>query len=223
MPKRKESLEGLLARDSLQARTQLYLRLLYSDAAERELNRAVIEVLPAPTQALLKSLDRGRISREREARIRNLAGFIRRGSPALAKFLGEELFLKCIDAFANSFYFWEGKGRTLVEAFCLFCFDKKIINRQEGRDLAQLTGVASGLLANVNRSSPWSDHVLRISRDAKGALAEESFECRGDLLSYVNSEFDDRCAYRGTGILHVIRVTKAGKSSVSVTCMSLRA
>jgi hypothetical protein len=222
--RRAKSFERLLREDSLQARTEVYLRLLYSRIAWGALRRVHADQLPAATYRLIENIDKDRISGEREARLRNLASFIRRGTPSLFELLGEAAFAEQIVAFADSSDFWKGKGRTLVEAFCLFCVRGKRLATEEGRDLAKLTGIASGILSDPRRASPWANTLHRRFDPPRGGLvAEESFECGGDLLSYVDGRFDVRHVYsKARRKLHVIRVTLSEKEQLELSCLGLK-
>src|SRR5579862_4952673 len=176
------TIEELLNEDDVQARMALYLRLLYSepDAAAARTALAAGRAAPA-TLAVLRGLDFERLQVERRARLSQLILHLGKQSQPLWVALGGET-RAVVSAFANSPLFWQVRGRTIVENFCLFAHERL---EADGRpflaDLAELVGTMSALMAGLGPSSPWRDHDVPgvALPDAEGG---ESFVARFDLI-----------------------------------------
>ena len=172
--------------DSPLARTALYLRLLYSprqaEAFRRELEEAP-DGMPPATAALLRTVDFTRLAIEQSARARNLLFRLKELSPSLFRIFANDSDLAMVSSFCDSDDFWEPKGRTLLESFCLFAAGRLSgAGGETDAALARLWGVMSGLQAAPASASPWSNASLR-HNPAPDVHVEERFVSRWPLLT----------------------------------------
>jgi hypothetical protein len=149
--------------DSVESRSALYLRLLYSpryaDCARRSLEDDSHR-LPQQTAELLRTLDFERLGIEQRARARNLAHQLGMSCKSLFALLSDDVRISLVRRFCDTEEFWTGRGRSLAENFCLVAF-REFSERRERflADVARLDGVLSGLVEAPGRPSPWPEVV----------------------------------------------------------------
>lgn len=125
-------------------RTQTYLRALYGVVDREDLDSFL-------------SLDKQRLQVERDARVRNWVAQLRRACPRVAAVAGAN-FGQLVSSFASSVLFWEVKGRTLAENFCLHLHGHLSPEFEYLSDVAQLDGVISGVC--TGKASPWPPSAI---------------------------------------------------------------
>lgn len=151
------------------------MQLLYSGVSSRN--------------GFLAGLDTDRLDVETNARRRNLRKNLKDDSLFLKKAVSDAELLKMVDHFTRSPAFWEFRGRTLFENFCLcICEDDPGLNLKL-QALAELDGTVSGLSVS-NEFSPWKTH--RFVREE--VSASEEFTLPFDLIAPTHKEI--ACSYR---------------------------
>ena len=167
--------------DTLSARNDLYLRVLYSPGCSARLGDVMKHhpaSLPAATRAFLEAIDPALLALEQVARRRGLLHHILRELPSLKWLFSAEALATLAATFVESDVFWQSRGRTLGENFCLFCVEQSgcPMSLLE-RDLARLLGVIAGLSAAPDKPSPWSTTQghQRVEGMLPGSVAGEMF------------------------------------------------
>jgi hypothetical protein len=145
---------------SVEARVELYLRLLYSGTCAARAEEAHLvgrDAVSDEVAEFLRGIDFARLRIERSARIRNLAhALLTDFSPALRERPKAERVMFAA-LFADTAAFWEGRGRCLKENYALFLFGSyQKDGRHSWADLVRLEGVLAGLGASHGEPSPWS-------------------------------------------------------------------
>jgi hypothetical protein len=179
------SVTELLATDTPVARTELYLRLLYSDASADAARTALAAAaVGGPTAAMLQQIDWQGLDVERRARRRNLFAQLVRRSPTLMGAIGEPLLRPLLDAFTNDDAFWSGSGRTLLENFAFAVHDRL---RRDGfdyeADVLVLEALISGVHSDSDLPPPWTCWDRWAGPiEVQGAEHAESLVTRWQLL-----------------------------------------
>jgi len=157
--------------------------MLYSEAAATLVvdSHSFSTKIPTATLELLAGLDHERLNVERNARLGALNRALAASLPALYDLLTIDDAKVRLRRFANTDDFWSGTGRTIGEAFAIFLAasaDLPIVVRE----MAQLAGVMSGLVAAPMANSPWPNvrHVNR--HDDSMSIHAEQFETRHALV-----------------------------------------
>jgi hypothetical protein len=166
----------LLQADTARARTELYLRLLYgSRICEEVLAFAARhpERVPATTRAVLGTIDPALLRLEHRARRRNLARHLLRAAPSLALAFEEAVLGEMVEAFTDAPEFWDARGRSLAENFCLFAWERTGPAASFGRDVLRLCGIVTGQSVRPE-GSPWGAEGREPS-PLPGAVALETF------------------------------------------------
>lgn len=116
---------------------------------------------------------------EQQARHRNLFNFLKMSNPPLFLVL-EEFQLKTeVSEYCDSDNFWQFQGRTLLENFCLYIYNKpSYMNKVFIREVAKVSGIISGLFQAYRDNSiisPWKNRVQFFDTQSQKTV-EESFE-----------------------------------------------
>ncbi|MFB4373320.1 hypothetical protein RAC92_07040 [Agrobacterium sp. CR_3] len=149
--------------------TKLYLRMLYSEkyivAAKRVLeSKNGSEIV----NRFLRTVNFEILALEQAARTRNLMRHLLRAAPSLNIAVEENLRYQMVREFIEGGAFWESRGRSLTENFCVFAIEAFMDHLTDfGRDTIKLGGLVSGILTSNGRPSPWADTTF-------GKLASES-------------------------------------------------
>ena len=215
---------ALIGRDSAEARTDLYLRMLYSPRyalAAQALAQSGDAGMPAATRAFLTTVSFERLRIEQAARTRNLAVALAAGCPTWSSFFDARERFRWISAFADSDAFWRARGRSLPECFALFLFER---HSRAGdvlpADVARLDGVIAGLAAAPAAESPWQAVAQHESRVIDGKHGER---LRSEWpLVRVGALADAATLRRATPASShfVITVTVEPDRSLTVECVS---
>lgn len=162
---------------------RMHLRVLYSADLTKEAP-SIESLSTASYRQFMETFDCERLIVERRQRIADLIGHCRRQCEALWRAAGDERLANFMSAFAGDESFWEPRGRSLSENFCLFATARFTASGEEGlADLARLVGVVCGLSAAPDQQSPWPSAKpapahLRTPR----VVATEAFVSSFDLL-----------------------------------------
>jgi hypothetical protein len=178
-----DTIRTLIQNDAVQARMNLYLRLLYNEGdADIARIAAARGQAPPNTLAILRQMDFERLKVERRARINQLMIHLGKQCGALWSALPKDLLRPLVSEFANSEDFWEIRGRNLAENFCLFA--RTYFNERDQTffgDLAELLGTVSALMSGSDTPSPWRRHFA--PRDnLPGSQKSEAMRLSSDLL-----------------------------------------
>jgi hypothetical protein len=165
-----------LGTDSVDARHELFLRMLYSPLfSVRVLAMAQSEPerVPPRSRLFLASIPPAKLAREQEARQRNLANHIARACPRLTSQLTTQGLGPLVARFCDTPFFWREHGRSLGENFCLYVSHGEARAKDALiRSLARLDGVCSGLPNRSSATSPWTGEST--ATDELGILASET-------------------------------------------------
>lgn len=170
------------SRDTAEARLLFYLRLLYSHTFEATAS-AFEAALPAETGKLLRLVPPG-IAMERRARLANLTRYLVKNTSMLGLVVDDERLRSWIEKWVSAPDFWDGRGRTLVESFCLFLYPVLRRHSRYHAEIVRLEGVLAGAPRGNDDQSPWSapglslDHATR----REGEAMIESFQSAFELL-----------------------------------------
>jgi len=175
-------LGSCLASDATAARLFVYQRMLYSTVVADvvfETARSFPSEVAEPMLEWIRGVDTEQLAAERAARVRNLSAHLARALPTLQGMLGTDLHREWVSRFADAIEFWQARGRTLAENYCLYVAPR--LDDLFLSTLARLDGTLSGLAAAPRAASPWSGEPTPPVLD--GALATEVFRSPVHLLS----------------------------------------
>lgn len=128
----------------------LYVRLLYSGTTSI-LDDSI------ESQYLIGHLDSDRLEVEHKARVRNLRTVLYTDMRFLNRFVDKNFMLDVVQGYCGSKEFWQHRGRTLLEDFCLFFYEQLTLDPRL-RLLAEIEGTSSGMSIDVMAKTPWCNH-----------------------------------------------------------------
>ena len=194
-----QEFDRLFESGSVEARMEIYLRLFYSPTFAALAERAItlprasaLEPGPASVLGCLRLVDFERLKVEQRGRLSQLGRQLRKQAQPLWASLSTEEISRLVATFADAPEFWQPRGRSGTENFCLFAH---AAFEREGRfflaDLAQLLGTISGSSAHYDRPSPWPNRRTAPPAPSGKVLASEAFVARCSLLDE-NGHIRDR-------------------------------
>ena len=140
---------------------QFYLRALYTEV---EIHGPIDDA----SDFVLRHMDLERLRVERAARLRNLRTVLHGNMYLLSRLIDKKSLLPIVQAYASSELFWQHRGRTLVEDFCMFYTNEWGKSDAVSALVAKVEGVYSGLSASIDVVSPWPQHYqVRESDDIR--------------------------------------------------------
>lgn len=148
----------LLAKtDTSDARTSLYLRLLYGSRLVHVIDAMIGDLsIPVQTREVLKTIDQELLKIEQIARRRNLLRHLLRAVPSVGYVISESELEGLTENFVNSIAFWSAAGRSLAENFCYFAYFQESIP-SFSRDVCRLSGTVAGMTVAANEATPWKN------------------------------------------------------------------
>lgn len=145
---------------------ETYLRILYSPnyAANFFANQQ-----STVCEAQLKPfINQEYLAVEQYARFRNFIYHLKLSLTLVNNLLTEDELSDIIKIYLDAPDFWDFKGRSLLENFCLFAY--KILNNENKKiqaSLIMLQGVVAGLMNQPEMNSPWEHVVEQTDTQAK--------------------------------------------------------
>lgn len=174
----------------------IYIRLLYCD------DFSSLE----PSEELdfiMSNVSVCRLEVERNARVRNLRTVLYSDMRILNQYVCKSKLLGVVQGYCGSKSFWEHRGRTLLEDFCLFYAQQNEIHPRL-RLLSEVEGTLSGHSVAQNRPSPWGSHQKTLDGDEEyffaawwarpkdlmsGALLEKAaISCRSSKWRFIKDK-----------------------------------
>ena len=116
-------------------------------------------VLDKEANFVLQNMSPDRLQVERAARLRNLRTVLHGDMKLMNQKVSKEALLPLVQAYASASCFWQHRGRSLIEDFCLFVAESNDVDPVT-RLLAHVEGVYSGLSVSPTKKTPWLTHDM---------------------------------------------------------------
>jgi hypothetical protein len=194
-----------------------YLKLLYSPVFT---DQFFATKQTAHCENFLKPfINRERLRAEQHARFRNFIFHIRMSLTLLDDILTTEELESITLSYLDSADFWDFRGRSLIENFCLFAYKNlNIDNKPITADLIKLQGIVAGLMADCEKSSPWEGGIVTVNQQ----IAKESFFSKfklvsdsGQVITRVEAQEDSPQVFFSTSFEVVVTIESTRKVQIS--------
>lgn len=185
------SFDSLLYNNDVIARMNIHMRLLYSETDAKRAQLALERRdIPSENWEMLAAVNFIRLAVERQSRIGQLVLHLGKQCGPLWSCISQSHIFELVSDFANSEEFWQVRGRTLAENFCMYVHSK--FKEKENSflgNLAELLGTMSALMANSEAKSPWTGHrqpSFSVGREIQSEAFLSDFDlldCNGKILT----------------------------------------